>query len=387
MEKTIAIYLQHFLSPSMTFIYRQITSLSKKFNLIVLNSKILENTELFPFDKIFTKKKSDTLLFQKMTDYFFRQYPKYAINPDLSLSQRNYFRNKLENNNVGLIHAHFGPSGLEVLPLAKKLGIPLFVTFHGFDGSSLLKNKEYFNNIQKLASYAHFIFVSNKMADNFKNLGFSLKNYSVIRCGIPTDYFKYTERTSVNKKYLDKEKIRFLQVSNFVEKKGHAYTLEAFKDLKDFYDDVELILAGDGPTRSSMEDLSKQLSIQDKVIFMGKVNQQEAYELMKSADIFVHHSVTSNNGETEGVPTVIMEAMSTGLPVISTNHAGIPELVENEKTGFLVEERDISSYTKSMIQLLIEDNGFSINSREKVLEKFNMDLEMQKLAKLIKEYY
>ncbi len=382
MERTIAIYLQHYLSPSMTFIYRQITSLSKKFNLIVLNSKILENTELFPFDNIFTKKKSGPLLVQKINDYYFRQYPKDAVNPHLSFLQRQYFRNKFESNCVRLIHAHFGPSGLEVLPLAKKLNIPLFVTFHGFDASSLLKNEQYFNNIKELISYAHIIFISNKMADNFVSLGLSPKNYSIIRCGIPTDYFRFTKRTSVHKKYLRREKISFLQVANFVEKKGHSYTLEAFKKLINFYDNVELILAGDGPTRSSMENLSKQLLIQDKVLFKGKVNQQEAFELMKSADIFVHHSVTSKNGETEGIPTVIMEAMSAGLPVISTYHAGIPELVESGRTGFMVKEKEISSYTNKMIQLLQEENDFSLTSREKIIHEYNIDLEMEKLADL-----
>ena len=384
MKKAIAINLQHYLSISMTFIYRQIISLNREFDLIVLNSKILENTDLFPFDSVYTKKKSDLIKVQKFNDYFFRKFPKDAVNPHLSFSQLSYFRDKLKYNSIQLIHSHFGPSGLEILPLARELNLPLIVTFHGFDGSSLLNNKIYFNNISKLLDYAYIIFVSQNMADRFINLGLQPKKYQIIRCGIPIDYFQFVKRTSVHEKYLGREKIKFLQVSNFVEKKGHVYTVRAFKELLRFYENVELIFAGDGPTRFDIEKLCLELCIQDKVIFKGKVNQNDALKLMQSSDVFLHHSVTSRTGETEGIPTVIMEAMSTGLPVISTYHSGISELVEDGITGFLINEKDVLAYYNKMVLLLKFDKNFVTNSREKIIKEFNLYVEMQKLTELYK---
>ena len=382
MDNTVAIYLQHYLSSSMTFIYRQIISLNNTFNVIVLNSKIIENTELFPFTEIYTRKNDRYTFLRKFNDYFFRSYPKDATNPELSFLQRKYFEEIIQRNSVRLLHAHFGPSGIEILPLARHFQLPLVVTFHGFDASSLLKNRVYFSNIKELTEYAHFIFISNKMAENFITLGLKPQNFSIIRCGIPTNRFSYVKRKKINEKYKAGETVKFLQVSNFVEKKGHPYTLEAFSELLKFYDKAELILAGDGPTRAGIEELAEQLSINNKVQFKGRVNQQEAFELMKKSDVFVHHSITSKEGETEGIPTVIMEAMSTGLPVISTYHSGIAELVEDKVTGYLVEEKDISEYTNKMICLLTEENIFSKLSREKIIIEFDIDVEMEKLKSL-----
>ena len=111
---------------------------------------------------------------------------------------------------------------------------------------------------------------------------------------------------------------------------------------------------------------------------MGSINDKTVRQLMYSADVFLHHSVTASNGDEEGIPTVIMEAMATGLPVISTFHSGIPELITNNYDGFLVEEGNVNTYTETLISLANLSNEIGVRARKKIVEDFNFNKEMQK---------
>ena len=281
-----------------------------------------------------------------------------------------------------LIHAHFGPSGLEIANLAKMNQIPLLVTFHGYDASLLLNVNKYVDNLKRLFADANIIAVSENMKRDLVKFGCDENNVSVVRCGIPVSKFKYVERVSLNKKFSNNELITFLQVSNFAKVKGHEYTVLAFGKFLKKYPKARLILAGNGTTRNTIKKLCEQLNISSKVEFPGLVNEDIVVNLMREADAFVHHSVTLQNGIKEGLPTVIMEAMATGLPVISTNHSAIPELIENRLNGFLVDERDVPSLTNSLVNLKNVTNEIGLNARKKVVEEFNLEVETQKLFKL-----
>jgi len=194
-------------------------------------------------------------------------------------------------------------------------------------------------------------------------------------------FVEYKKRRTKGKN----EKLRFLQVSNFVEKKGHKFTLKAFYEAKKLYPNTELLLVGDGPLRVEAENLANNLGLDSDVIFLGEKPQNEVPSLMYDSDIFVHHSVTGRDDDQEGIPTVIMEAMATGMPVISTYHSGIPELVINGKTGFLVQERDVDAFWKKMIELC--KNGalrkrFGVEGRRRIEEKFNIDIQNMKLEEI-----
>jgi glycosyltransferase involved in cell wall biosynthesis len=207
----------------------------------------------------------------------------------------------------------------------------------------------------------------------------NLNNYSIVNYGIPLDDFKYVERTSVKKKVDNGEKLTLLQVSNFVEKKGHFYTVSAFKELLNFYSNAQLILAGDGYLKGEIQELVNNLGLTKKVIFPGAVDHNQVSIFMSKADLFLHHSITSSQGDKEGIPNVIMEAMSTGLPCISTKHAGIPELIKDEDNGFLVAERDISSYVGKMKELLVKENDFNAQARKTIENDFNLEIQVNKL--------
>jgi len=386
MKPNIAIYLQHYLSPSMTFIYRQILGVSNSFSPFVLSSHKVENLNIFPFDRVYLKPRNLLRIkTNRITNKIYGRHKLLSRKPKISSNQKKFFTKIISNNNVKLIHAQFGPSGIEILPIAKDLNVPLVVSFHGYDGSILLKYEDYKKNLKRTFEYSYVIVPSHFMLNELNEKVGKIFKYSIINYGIPLDDFRYVQRVSVKNKVDRDEEITFLQVSNFVEKKGHFYTISAFRELLKFYPNVQLVLAGDGYLKGEIQELVNKMGLNNNVIFPGVVNHNQVSDFMNKADIFLHHSITSSEGDKEGIPNVIMEAMATGLPCISTNHAGIPELIKDGINGLLIEEKDINSYIEKMKELLEKDNDFSIQARKTIENDFNLDIQVEKLKTIYSE--
>jgi colanic acid/amylovoran biosynthesis glycosyltransferase len=297
----------------------------------------------------------------------------------LSNGQEKFWSRVLKEQGVTLVHAHFAHFALDMLPLARALEIPMVVTFHGVDASLLLENETYAGALPELVEYAHTITVSQNMADRLAARGIKPRKLSVHYIGVPTEDFRYVERRPVREKLAARMPIRFLAVSNFIEVKGHRYTVDAFARYTKVQPNAELILAGDGPLRGEIEALVSELGIRDKVRFAGRVKMDRVITLMGEADAFLQHSVSLPDGRQEGLPTVLMEAMSTGLPVVATRHSGIPELVEDGVDGLLVEERDIEGYVSALEGLPDLDPKIGRRARHKIEQKFNMSIQNTKL--------
>jgi glycosyltransferase involved in cell wall biosynthesis len=385
-KPNIAVYLQHYLSPSMTFIYRQLLGVQSDFTPVVLSSHKIENLDIFPFESIYFKSRNfRKIKTSKAFNKIYGQHKLLSRNPRISQRQKKYFTSIFSKNNIRLIHAHFGPSGIEILLLAKRMGIPLLVSFHGYDGSILLNFQDYIKNLNKLFELAHIIVPSHYMLNELEKKVGIPNNYSIINYGIPLKKFKLIKRTAIKKKFERSEKITFLQVSNFVEKKGHFYTVSAFRDFLNLYENAELVLGGDGDLKYKIENLVNKLGISNKVIFKGRVNHDQVTELMENADVFLHHSVTSKAGDKEGIPNALMEAMATGLPCISTEHAGIPELIKDGVNGFLIKERDVNGYVQKMIDLLKQESNISAEARKTIERNFNLEIQVNHLKKIYVE--
>lgn len=142
----------------------------------------------------------------------------------------------------------------------------------------------------------------------------------------------------------DNEKIKLLTVGRLVKKKGHEFCIKMLGKLIKKYENIEYQIAGDGPTKESLEQLVESLNLKSYVKFLGEVNAEDCSQLYQESHIFILASVTTNDPDNEeGQALVLQEAQASGLPVISTVHNGIPEGVLNGVTGFLVPESDIDA--------------------------------------------
>lgn len=371
----IAIYTSFFLPISETFIYRQLLGVTEEFNPIVI-TKTLHNQDLFPYDKICLYKRNlKERIYSKIISKFSNNYS------SISKQQVQCFKNILTNNQIQLIHAHFGPHGLNMLPPAQALNIPLVVTFHGYDASAELQVKKYAATIKKLFQYAYIIAVSNKMATKLISLGANPDRTFTHYIGAPLDTFKYQPRKPIVLKVKNNEPIKFLQIARFAEKKGHKYTLEAFKTFLTYYPKSELILAGTGPLENQCKEFCKQHHLEN-IRFIGPVTEKEVIPLLQQADVYLQHSITASNGDQEGIPIGIAEAMATGLPIISTLHSGIPELVRDGIDGHLVNEKDINGYVNKMRQIL---NFKEQDTQSWIKQKFDLEANCKTLSSIYRQ--
>lgn len=337
----ILVTVHGFLTPSMTFVYNQIkTYLAEGHEVEVVACEII-NPQLFPFNNI-------TRIEEKRSLSFFVSKLKRGLKIEYSLYNSDFikqFRTQVTRFDPDIIHVQFGVQLIRVFPAIKELGIPIVTTFHGYDASKYLRNGLYVKKLKQIMDYrnVHATTVSNDMKYRLELAGINVSRTYVDYLGVDTTFFKPEEIGQHKNGKL------FLQVSNFVEKKGHEYTVKAFgKYLRETNaTNDRLVLAGIGPLLSKIQNLTETEGISDKVEFPGLINRDQVKGWMLKADCFLHHSITSRDGDMEGLPTVIMEAMAMELPVISTYHAGIPELIDHKKYGILVQEKDVFNYAKS----------------------------------------
>ncbi|MFW5891561.1 MAG: glycosyltransferase, partial [bacterium] len=177
-----------------------------------------------------------------------------------------------------------------------------------------------------------------------------------------------------------------------VEKKGVQYAVKAIAELVKEFPEIEYKIAGDGLLSSDIKNLIKELQVEEHIKMLGWKQQDEIEALLDESDLFLSPSVTSKEGDQEGIPVAIMEAMAKGLIVISTYHSGIPELVQDGKTGLLAPERDVETLIQKIRYLINNEDEWgklSSNAREFVkdnfdINKLNDDLD-KRFQKLVQE--
>jgi glycosyltransferase involved in cell wall biosynthesis len=142
---------------------------------------------------------------------------------------------------------------------------------------------------------------------------------------------------------------RFVAVGRLTAKKAPFVTLLAFAAVRELVLDATLEIVGDGPLRGTCDQLLKALRLEGSVTLHGVTRHDDVFALLRSARCFVQHSVTAPDGDSEGTPVAVLEAMAMGLPVVSTRHGGIRDVVEEGRTGLLVDEYDVKGMTDGML--------------------------------------
>ncbi|MCB0168535.1 MAG: glycosyltransferase [Anaerolineae bacterium] len=247
-----------------------------------------------------------------------------------------------------IVHCHFGPNG-NLGALLKRLGAvrgKLITTFHGYDLTTLIKQAgpEQYNALFEGGDL--FLPISRRWQDTLIQLGCPPEKIVVHRMGVDLDKFQFTPRQP------DREQIRLLTVARLVEKKGVADGIRAVARVAAKHPQLTYHIAGDGPLRDDLQNLIDELGVGARIKLLGWQSQEKIIELMQQAHIIVAPSVTGADGDQEGIPVVLMEAMAQGLPVLSTRHSGIPELVQDGQSGFLAAEHDIDGLAEKLTGLV-----------------------------------
>ena len=248
-----------------------------------------------------------------------------------------------------IIHCHFGPNGIIAAYIREilKLETKIITTFHGYDLTSELKMKS--NTIYKhlFENGDLFLPINEYFRNKLIDLGCNKEKIIVHHMGIELNKFEFHNKMRPNNCT-----IKLLTVGRLVEKKGHEYVIKALHRLLEKYDNLRYIIAGDGPLSEKLKNLIVNLDLSKYVMFIGAATDCEVVDLYNQAHIFILHSIAASNGDMEGTPVVLMEAQACGLPIISTYHSGIPEVVKDGKSGFLVPERDVDALAEKMEYLI-----------------------------------
>jgi len=245
-----------------------------------------------------------------------------------------------------LVHAHFATDGLLALPLAEALGVPLVTTLHGFDVSrsrgALLASGRLSWIRYALAGArlrrrgALFLAVSDAIRAKALAAGFPPERIVTHRSGVDLARFGRTPAP---------EPGLVLHVGRLVEKKGTALLLQAMASV-----DGRLVVIGDGPLRASLERQAAGLG--ERVRFLGNLPPAEVADWMARAALLAAPSVTARDGDSEGLPTVVAEAAAASLPVVVSDHSGLPEAVVEGETGFIVPEGDAGALARALTDML-----------------------------------
>lgn len=287
------------------------------------------------------------------------------MNGNFNLQQFALYKS-LQREKVDCILAEYGVTAAETFSVIKKLQLPLVVHFHGFDASVYDILKKYSSSYKNVFEYAKCIIaVSNKMKTDLINLGCPPGKIVVTACG-PANIFLNASPNYSNK--------QFLSVGRFVEKKAPYLAILAFQKVVDKYQNSKLIMVGEGELLAVCRNLTEVLGLSGKVEFKGVQTPEQIKNLMEQSIAFVQHSIVAQTGDSEGTPVAVLEAQASAIPVISTNHAGIPEVVIHGETGFLMEEKDITGMAEYMLRILTEPGlakELGEKGRQKIKSQFS----------------
>jgi len=174
-------------------------------------------------------------------------------------------------------------------------------------------------------------------------------------------------------------------VGRLVEKKGHEYSIRAIEKLVNCNFNVQLIIAGDGPLKNDLQNLVATLGIERNIQFCGSLVHSQIADLYRNSHIFILPSITADDGDMEGIPVVLMEAMAAGLPVVSTYHSGIPELIKDGQTGFLVPQKRVDVLADKLQYLVTHPETWpkmGTAGREYVQKNYDIKTLNQKLVQI-----
>lgn len=283
-----------------------------------------------------------------------------------------------------MIHCHFGLLGLKGMMLRDMgaLSGKLATTFHGVDMSQNLQllGEDLYTPLFKSGDC--FLPISQYWKSRLIELGCDADKIFIHRMGIDSEKFVFRSRTKAAH-----EPAKLISVSRLAEKKGLEYGIRAVAALVQEGLQLEYLIIGDGELREPLTSLIDQLAVGHAVKLLGPKNHTEVLETLGSSHILLAPSITAKDGNQEGIPVALMEAMAMGMPVVSTFHSGIPELVEDGISGYLVAEKDTDALSEKLRALVQQPESWpamGASGRKKVEDEYDIHKLNVRLCNLFK---
>jgi colanic acid/amylovoran biosynthesis glycosyltransferase len=371
MQAKVGIFCPTFLKPEMLHVYRQVAGL-RRVTPVVLAFK-REYPERFKFERVHLLHRSRFGWMRRIWEAQLRKVPQQAYP-----SEARSLSGTLAANGCGLLHIYFGNNGLFWLPYLRRNSLPAIVSFHGADAHVQVESPATKRMFRLLfASCAIVLARSESLALSLIDLGCPPEKIRVQRAGIPLDAFCYLSRARP-----DNGAWRLLQACRLIKKKGLESTVRAFAAFNRQFPKSSLTIAGDGPLREVLQKLVTEFHLEDRVRFTGFVAQPELIALYQESHLFLHPSEQAADGNREGIPNSLLEAMATGLPCIATRHGGIPEAITHMKSGFLVGESEPENIAHWLQRLTIDDlfrDSIGRQAAQTIKEKFDLTMQIDKL--------
>jgi colanic acid/amylovoran biosynthesis glycosyltransferase len=338
----------------------------------------------FPYEKI------------KKTSFIF--FPFWILNKILTVKFKfnhwlindwfSYYFVARKLKNVNLIHAHMGLQGVYSIPLMKHLKCPLVTTFYGADMSLYAKDPYWYRSYLKLFHESQGIIVEGPfMKDRMKDLGCPEEKIFISKIGIPIENLIFQFRPA----YSEDSTLNIFMCATFTFKKGFLDAIEVFRLLKKGNLRFRVFIAGDGMLKEAIIKSIAESDLKNEITLLGRRNLSEIYSFAQDCHVFFHPSKFGPTGDSEGgAPTIILEMQALGLPVISTFHADIPNIIPSENHYLLAEEGNISQLLEAFTRLIDNRQNWdkiAVEGRNYVEQNHSNQFCARKLENYYEEIY
>ena len=279
-----------------------------------------------------------------------------------------------ERGKFDLVHAHWSiPQGVTGLVLKKFRGIPCVVSLHGSDVYAL--NVPFLRGLNGKVILGSDACTANSKATAeraWKITG--REDIRVIPMGVDIDFFSKANERAAAAKHDAKRTKMILYAGRLIDVKGVEFLVKAMPAVLERHTKAMLQIVGSGPSKKDLVSLSEQLHLQGKVVFNDAVSQEELVRYYAMAHVFVLPSVMTDEGEAEGLGVVLLEAMASGVPVIGSAVGGIPDIIRDQETGLLVQQKDPVDLADKINRVLADKElrqHLSTGGRHFVQERFS----------------
>ncbi|MDR6123048.1 glycosyltransferase involved in cell wall biosynthesis [Bacillus sp. SLBN-46] len=314
--------------------------------------------------------------------------PKYMTDLTL-LNEKVHYLNEIfspkdyvKKNNISLLHAHHGQLGILLLPFKHVTNLPLVTSIRGRDATLANQPVGYLENMKLLFNQGDLFFpVCQYLADRIIAWGCPPEKIRVLYGGVDLSKYHYRAPSLEGSQNI-------LSVGRLVEKKGHHILMKAFQKIRDKFPKATLTIIGGGELQDELTSLAKQLNLGDSFRLLNHLHKDKVREYMSNADLFCAASLEAANGDVEGIPNTLKEAMALGVPVLSTYHAGIPELITHNQEGFLVKENNVDEIATGLEFMLTNRHlweTYTTSARKKVETLFDSKQQLLLQAKYYDE--